>query len=694
MIKWLSLEKYILIGIILTYFMLLFMPAYYMLYHMNQLFGWDIGEYILTAKCYFKNCENIYVYPYPGVPLIYIPLVLWSNSDPINLIKIGNLISVFLVTFTFIVILKLAHDITKNMLISVIGALFFGFYPLWLDVIGWGGQATMLAMLFGVIAWINLYSFDVKKDNFIKLIIVSAFLLLSLISEPYIFIHFALSSVLFLVIYGLHLHKKFLEIILKVFIISSLPIIMIVYFYSTIYHHAINIVTPPVYQFIGAEVFQMLASRLTFDRSYLLYFLVFIFIMLFINLDKKFIKFMSFLTAQFLATALQCLLFTPFQYLDRCLHPFLLFIAFTNVFVLYSYFSKLKKSIIITAPILISSIFIFIFLSIEGLSIYRNALSFYSIDTELLKSVFQFSRFIHGNIIFISDKSYTFSLAFVSGKDIYPTQQPVWYIKPSQVNATIFAHLCANGVTWIDNGEVKIGTTAPLVKDSRIVVIVTKYPYAVNLYSFYLNSINISNISLGTNRDELLLSYITSAGKIINNIRILSSDSVGHIRLSYTFNLSYIPEVLKLKLVIERPKVIGINITKYNTYPNISEIEIAQVYKEPWYPHYYLSRIFISIWPNSTKFAVKYLNSSSEIYFMLYPVDDIRNLTISFDVFINNIKINPPRVTTCDSFISGNDIRLIIIDKTCCAYAINLFNSHPNFTILSDLSNYIFFVRR
>jgi len=693
-IKRLSLEKYILIGIILTYFMLLFMPAYYRLYHKNQLFGWDISEYILTAKCYFKNCENIYVYTHPGVPLIYVPLILWSNSDPINLIKIGNLISIILVTFLLIVILKLAHDITKNLLISVIGALFFGFYPLWLDVIGWGGQATMLAMLFGVIAWINLYSSDVKGNNFIKLIIVSVFLLLSLISEPYIFIYFALSSILFLVIYGLHRQEKFLKIILKVFIISSLSIPMIIYFYSTTYHHAINMVTPPVYHFIGADMFQMLANRLTFDRSYLLYLLVFIFVLLFINLNKKYIKFLNFLIAQFLAALLQCLLFTPFQYLDRCLHPFLLFITFTNVFILSSYFYKLKKSIIIIIPIFIISIFILIFLPIDGLSIYSNALSFYSIDTELLESVYQFSHFIHGNIIFISDKAYTFPLAFVSGKDIYPTQQPVWYIEPLQVNATIFAHLCANGVTWIDNGEVKIGTMAPLLKDSRIVVSVTKYPYAVDLYSFYLNSINISNISLVTNRNELLLSYITNDGKIINNIRILSSDSVGHIRLSYTFNLSYIPEVLELKLVLGEPKVISIKIIKYNTYPNVSEIEIAQVYKEPWYPQYYLSRIFINIWPNSTKFVIKYLNSSSEIYFMLYPVDDIRNLTISFDVFINNIKINPPRVITCDSFISGNDIRLVIIDKTSYPYAINLFSSYPDFTILSNLSNYIFFVRR
>jgi hypothetical protein len=693
MIRWLSLEKYILIGIILTYFMLLFMPAYYRLYHMNQLFGGDISEYILTAKCYFKNCENLHVYPYPGVPLIYVPLILWSNSDPINLTKVGNLISILLVTFSLILILKLAHDVTKNMLISVVGALFFGFYPLWLDVIGWGGQATMLAMLFGVVAWITIYSSDVKRNNFIKLIIVSVFLLLSLISEPYIFIYFALSSILFLIIYGLYRREKFLKIILKVFIISSLPIPMIIYFYSTIYHHAINMVTPPVYHFIGADLFQMLANRFTFDRPHLLYFLAFIFILLIFNFNKRFMKFLSFLIAQYFAAVVQCLVITPIQFLDRCLHPFLLPITFTNIFILYSNFYKSKKSTI-TPFILIISIFILIFLPIESLSIYRNALTFYSIDTELLTSLYQFSHLINGNIMFVSDKLYTFPLAFVSSKDIYPTQQPVWFLKPLQVNATIFAHLCANGVTWIDNGEVKIGTMAPLVKDSRIVVSVTKYPYAVNLYSLYLNSINISNISLVTNRDELLLSYITNAGKIINNIRILSSDSVSHIRLSYAFNLSYLPEVLKLKLVIEKPKVIGINITKYNTYPNISEIEIAQVYKEPWYPHYYLSRIFISIWPNSTKFAIKYLNSSSEIYFMLYPVDDIRNLTISFDVFINNIKINPPRVTTCDSFISSNDIRLIIIDKTCCAHAINLFNSYPNFTILSDLSNYIFFVRR
>jgi len=674
--------------------MLLFIPAYYRLYHMNQLFGLDVSEYILTAKCYLKNCENIYVYPYPGVPLIYVLLILWSNSNPIDLIKIGNLISIFLETISMIVILKLAYDITKNLLVSVVGALFFGFYPLWLDVIGWGGQATMLAMLFGIITWINLYNSDVKRNNFIKLMIVSATLSLSLIGEPYIFIYIALSSILFLVIYGLYHQEKFLKILLKVFIISSLPILMIIYFYSTTYHHAINMLTPPVYHFIGAEVCQMLASRLTFDRSYLLYLLVFIFILLVINLNKKYIKFLSFLIAQFLASVLQCLLFTPIQYLDRCLHPFLLFITFTNVFVLYSYYYKLKKCIIIIVPILIISIFILIILPIEGLLIYTNALSFYSIDTELLESVHQFSHFIHGNILFVSDKPYTFPLAFVSGKNIYSSRQPVWYIKPLQVNATIFAHLCANGVTWIDNGEVKIGTMAPQLKDSQIVVSVTKYPYAVDLYRFYLNSINISNISLVTNQNKLLLSYITNAGKIINNIRILSSDSVGHIRLSYTFNLSYIPEVLKLKLVLGEPKVIRINIIKYNTYPNVSEIEIAQVYKEPWYPQYYLSRIFISIWPNSTKFAIKHTNSSSEIYFMLYPVDDIRNLTISFDVFINNIKINPPRVITCDSFISGNDIRLIIVDKTCCGYAINLFNTYRNFTILSDLSNYIFFVRR
>ncbi len=693
MIKWLSLEKYILIGIILTYFTLLFMPAYYRLYHMNQLFGGDISQYILTAKCYFKNCENLYVYPYPGVPLIYVPLILWSNSDPINLIKIGNIISILLVTFSLIVILKLAYNITKNLLISVIGALFFGFYPLWLDVIGWGGQATILAMLFGVMAWINLYSFDVKRNNFIKLIIASVFLLLSSISEPYISIYFALSSILFLVIYGLYCQEKFLKIVLKVFIISSLPILMIIYFYSTVYHHAINMVMPPVYHFIGADVFQMLANRFTFDRPYLLYFLAFIFILLILNFTKRFMKFLSFLIAQYFASVVQCLVITPIQFLDRCLHPFLLPITFTNVFILYSNFYKSKKSTA-TPLILIISIFILIFLSIESLSIYRNALTFYSIDTELLTSLYQFSHLINGNIMFVSDKLYTFPLAFVSSKNIYPTQQPVWYIKPLQVNATIFAHLCAYGVTWIDNGEVKIGTTAPLHKDSRIVVSVTKYPYAVNLYSFYLDSINISNMSLVSNQNKLLLYFMTNVGKIINNIQILSSDSVGHIRLSYTFNLSYLPEVLKLKLVIEKPKVIGINITKYNTYSNISKIEIAQMYKEPWYPHYYLSRIFISIWPNSTKFTIKYLNSSSEIYFMLYPVENIRNLTISFDVFINDIKINPPRVITCDSFISGNNIQLVIVDKTCCTHAINLFNSYPNFTILSDLSNYIFFVRR
>ena len=66
------------------YALVLMLPIYDRVLVKRQLFGYDVPQYILTAKMIIEGNENIFSYPYPLTPLLYV-VPAFIVKDPIAL---------------------------------------------------------------------------------------------------------------------------------------------------------------------------------------------------------------------------------------------------------------------------------------------------------------------------------------------------------------------------------------------------------------------------------------------------------------------------------------------------------------------------------------------------------------------------------------------------------------------------------
>jgi len=465
----------------LGYFTILFVPVYFKLIHEGSLFGSDICEYILTAECWTKGKSNMFVYPYPVTPLIYIipSLII---KDPLPLYTFGAFVSVFITVAMTIGMYYLLKVYRKSSVTSFIGAMIFGTFPLLLDIIGWGGQSTLLATFFGILALVFIQKY-MRNTSAKNLVLTSFSLLISSATEPYIAIYFLVAiGIISLVREGFKLNLS--SIAKKIILFSPTLIVIFLLLLALNVHREKFFIPMVIYILNDPSIISSLVSRLTFSDFTIILAIISIsltYVLLYIfardimdGCEKDRAILISSLMAFFVL-----FLLTPSQYVDRALFLSSIPLAIAVSDITYVTIYAMNRNVITTFALV--CLMFALLLPGRGLSIYVSSLSFYYVDKNLLIHALPL-RQANGSILYISPFPWTFSLACVSGKEVYPTQQPVWFIRGPQINAATLAFESMWGIRWIDAGEIKVIDASPLWAQPAPAICVAKYPYYVELF--------------------------------------------------------------------------------------------------------------------------------------------------------------------------------------------------------------------
>ena len=701
------------LAIVIGYALIIYIPIYNYVVVKGQFFGNDVAQYLLTARCLIEGKENLFKYPYLLVPLLYIIPTLVIR-DLLDLYAFALFVSGLLITMTVCVMYYLLKNFIEKPIARILSTLFFGTFPLTLDIIGWGGQSTLMALFLGLssIAFMtNYYYHAVYSTKRKKLITLSSLtLLLSTLTEPYISIYFIVTLGLLILweVKCCNLKKLLKEAIL---LVPSLLVIAFILFDGMNVHEKILTTSLLIYFVIEPSILNRLMSRFTFDY-FLLYFALIAVISAYLAL-KLHLKFRSvdnhshILALTAIALLVQVLI-TPAQYADRGLFlssiPITIMLGKVMDYVMLHDINKQNSKLIALVALLLTLLVPGI-----GIDIYNNALGFYFVDKDLLSNI-SFIRYEEGNVLYISPHPWSFSLAYITDKDVYPTTQPVWFIRKSQVDASILAMSLAWGIRWIDAGEIKVVDSTPIWVQPSPAIYVAKYPYYVEL--FRLGDGFMPIVFSPTNNESMIWYESPFYAKEIKawntNIsmfsvyrydfltieKIINVDNSGavNILLNYDFINSF-PREIKLRLVSLMLKDTRAFIVFNNdTY---AQIKLIQSFEEPWLKYYYHTTVEVYVLSSDITTAAEFIERDEwglpELAVTFKPLIRVSNVTVLLKVKVDNVNIRPPRVVTEDKAIKDANIRWVIISTDSHPDIIQRFERDPLYEKHVNLQKYVIF---
>jgi len=687
------------------YALVLMLPIYDRVLVKRQLFGYDVPQYILTAKMIIEGNENIFSYPYPLTPLLYV-VPAFIVKDPIALYAFGLLASGLIMTTVTATMYFLLKDYVKSDVARIVGALSFGTFLLTLDIIGWGGQSSLLAVVFGLASFIFVrYYF---KEREMKFIILASFsLLLSALSEPYISFYFFTSLAVLILQDARHYG---LRALLRGAIVLAPCLVTITTFSLKLDLHSKGMALTPliIYAMVDPKIFEKMLNRLTFG-SYIV--LLAIFCTLITSLLIRCLaKYQGFndvwcaVRATGIASIVQILI-TPAQYADRGM--FLVSVPLALMSSTVTEYVAINKKDVVRPLAVICLLFIFLSSGI-GVRIYVDSLGFYFVDKDFLTSML-FIRQEIGDVAFISPRPWTFPLAYVTEKNIYPTTQPVWFLRDPQIKGSVLAMSLAWGVRCIDAGEVKVVDATPVWAQPSPAIYVFKYPYYVELFRLSDGALPIAfspidNESIvwrespfyarkiKTWESESGLFSVYMYETLIMSKAVNVSDDNVYITLSYEFIRSY-PREIKVRLISLMLPDTRVSVSFSNdTY---AQIELLQSFREPWVALQYNTTIEAIVLSPDMKMLVEFIEHDEwglpEIAITLKPADRVQNVTFLLKVKVNNAILTTPRIVNEKSALKEMNIRWIIVDKCTHPDIVKRFERSSVYEKFAEFTGYIVF---
>ena len=687
------------------YALVLMLPIYDRVLVKGQLFGLDVPQYILTAKTIIEGDENIFSYPYPLTPLLYVVPAL-IVKDPIALYALGLLASGLIMTTVTATMYLLLKDYVKLDIARIVGALFFGTFPLTLDIIGWGGQSSLLAVVLGLASFIFVRRYFEERE--MKLIILTSFsLLLSALSEPFISFYFFTSLAVLMLQDAKHYG---LRALLRGAIVLAPCLVTITIFALKLNLHNKGMApsTLIMYAIADPKIFEKLLNRLTFE-SYIVLLAIFdaLITSLLIRCLAKHQGFNDIwcaVRATSIASIVQILM-TPACYADRGM-----FLASVPLALMSSavaeHVATNKKGVI--RPLAVLCLLFILLSSAIGVRIYVDSLGFYFVDKDFLTGML-FLRQEIGDVAFISPKPWVFSLAYVTEKNIYPTTQPVWFLRDPQIKGSVLAMSLAWGVRCIDAGEVRVVDATPVCAQPSPAIYVFKYPYYVELFRLSDGVLPVAfspidnesvvwrespfyarKIKTWESESGLFSVYVYEA-LIINKTVNVSDDNV-YITLSYEFIRSY-PREIKVRLISLMLPDTRVSVSFSNdTY---AQIELLQSFREPWVALQYNTTIEAIVLSPGMKMLVEFIEHDEwglpDVAITLKPADRVQNVTFLLKVKVNNAILTTPRVVNEESALKETNIRWIIVDKCMHPDIVKRFERSPVYEKFAEFTGYVVF---
>lgn len=168
------------------------------LYSSGRVFGADWSEYLYTGPTYLAGGHPLFQYPYPLLPVAYLPLDYGLGHLTLTSVYVVDCISGLLVLGCMYAGYLVCRALTASRWAGLVGGLVVGGFPLLQLEVGWGGQAQLVAYALGLLAlWLTigrtLTTFAIRPA-----LLAGVFLAIAVTAELYSAAVIGLTLVLFL----------------------------------------------------------------------------------------------------------------------------------------------------------------------------------------------------------------------------------------------------------------------------------------------------------------------------------------------------------------------------------------------------------------------------------------------------------------------------------------------------------------
>ncbi len=471
------------------------------------LVGYDNGEYLFTAFLILHGKSSIFSYEYPLLPAFY-TLVILALPNPTAAYAFSDVVTGVILTALFAAGYFLFLRDTASKIGGLAGGAALATIPLFMDEVGWGGQAQLLAFVFGALALHNVLAWG-EAPRLRDGIAVGVLVSLAALSEGWsaFFFVMAVAACVLLQYRG----RTFSRSVFPAVAVAVVPIALVYGFYLVSSGANLgNGLSGPWLYYVGAQNSALrLAERFAVGQPVLLYAYLALAaawaIVACLRLLPNQNQYRPLMLPVTIAFVLQALLLTSMFDGDRGVYFAALPVAVVFARMAASVGPSMQALEQVAeaeegtrrrpfrlafrqqAPAATTILVI----TLLGLQIgyagvhLTGALTYYS-TTESDLSQLTFLRNQPGNVVMLGLASGgVFPYFFATGKTVYASTEPTLYVSPAQKEGTMNATLMQAGPRWIDAGGARIVDAAGLDTEPAPGVFV--YTGAYDFQAFYLD---------------------------------------------------------------------------------------------------------------------------------------------------------------------------------------------------------------
>lgn len=721
--------RYLLVAAILLLLGLTLIPIIKVLSG-GSLFGGDWAEYLLSGPAYLHETQGLYLYPYPVLPALYLPLNVLLGQGSIRLAFAADIISGLIISVLFVAAYFACSAHVSSRWGGLVGALVIASFPLYLYEVAWGGQAQLLAYILGLIALGILFRNGIPGRSFPLTVLAGGILAIGAATELYA-TSFVLTFVGLMFLTKLTTRTKRAGVIVSMVETLSLPALVVigVMFTNPAFTNAAG--EPALWHYWSyGPIWTHLWTDLSFQTSILAeaYAGILLFYAAYRLVYRSPVSVRSWVVPLLGISAVAVgLLFTPGEVADRSLYPlaFPLGFAVAELATLWPRSSppvaprrlwRLEpEEVSWTLPVLVIAS-----VSISGLQLgadtqlYPGFIAGYAFDQGELSQLSWLAS-EQGGVIYDSPNPHVFQVQWATDRPLFPgpAYQPYLLTSENKQETSVVGTELSYGPRWFDDGSLAVTDDEPEWGQPApgILMFQGAHLYMTIEGDDFLNQVQYSPGSSPAQTSVSSLFYAPSVStsatstvtsvyynwtdlSAVRTVQVLSS---GPILLNYTFDFaSSIPRSISLYLTSPgRTPTQGEVLSNTTTCSNST---VSQSYPAAWIPSIPIS-FGVGACASGAMLTTKYVSADQfgifQLKYNLVPANSsVRVLGLSMEIRPDVPGSDHPKLVLQGAALAANDIDWVVLERTSSQLLIQRFMDDSAYSLYRTTPDYYILAAR
>jgi hypothetical protein len=691
----------------------------------GQFFGGDWGEYLYTGPAYLHGTQGLYLYPYPVLPISDIGLVTVFGARTVAVGAATEVVSGLLILAVFGAAYFAISTHVRGRWAGLVGAVVLASFPLYLYEVAWGGQAQLLAYVFGLIALGVILRNGIPGRSLHLTVFAGLALALSAATEIYA-ASFILASVALLFLVFLAFYPSRWRTLVSMVATLVLPIIIggVILVSNPSFTHPAG--EPSLWRYWNyAPLWSHLWRSLTFQNAILAEMDVVILLgyTAFRIVFRARDPFQLWLVPVLGIAALSVgFLLTPAPVADRSLYPFGFPLGFAVAELASGWPSaqrnptprKLwalrREEVTWTLPVLVIASVTVAGLQLgSDVQLYPGSIAGYSFDQSELSELTWLAG-EPGGIVYDSPNTHVFPVQWATDRPMFPgpAYQPYFLSSAGKQASAILATSLSFGPRWFDDGNLIVTDTEPEWGQPApgILMFQDAHLYETLEGNDFLDLVSYSPNADPTATSSSALFYAQSVAtsqsttttsvyynwtdlSAVRTVQVLPS---GPILLNYSFDFSAsIPRSVSLYLT--SPGKTTTTGSILDSGPRCSNASISQQYPASWIPPIPIS-FGVGACTTGATATARYVPSDQygifELEYKLTPENPtVRNLSLSIAIRPSLAGSTDPSLVREASALATNQIEWIVLDKSSNQILLQRFMDDPLYSLYRSTTDYL-----